>query len=35
MKRSNRELSIDMFIDKGIFKTNQITPFLCFVKPIC
>jgi len=30
MKRSRRELSIDMVIHKGIFKNNQITLFSCF-----
>jgi len=30
MKRSRRGLSIDMVIDRGIFKNNQITPFSCF-----
>jgi len=30
MKRSRRELSIDMVVHKGIFKNNQITLFLCF-----
>ena len=30
MKRSRRELSIDMAIYMGIFKNNQITLFPCF-----
>jgi len=30
MKRSRRELFIDMVIRKGIFKNNQITLFPCF-----
>ena len=30
MKRSRRELSIDMVIPTDIFKNNQITLFPCF-----
>jgi len=30
MKRSRRELSIDMVIHRGIVKNNQITLFSCF-----
>jgi len=30
MKRSRRELSIDMVIDRFISKNNQITVFPCF-----
>ena len=30
MKRSRRELSIDMVIHRSIFKNNLITLFLCF-----
>jgi len=30
MKRSRRELSIDVIIHKGIFNNNQITLFPCF-----
>jgi len=30
MKRSRRELSIDMVVHMGIFKNNQITFFHCF-----
>jgi len=30
IKRSRRELSIDMVIHRGIFKINQITLFPCF-----
>jgi len=35
MKRSRRELSIDMVINEGIFKDNQITLLPCsaFVYP--
>ena len=31
MKRSPRELSIDMVISKGILKNNHITPFSVLV----
>jgi len=31
MKRSRRELSIDMVIVRGIFKNNQITHYSCFI----
>jgi len=30
MKRSRRELSIDVVIHQGIFKNNEITLFPCF-----
>jgi len=30
MKRSHRELSIDMVIHRGIFKIKQVTRFHCF-----
>ena len=30
MKRSRRELAIDMVVHRGIFKFNQITLVLCF-----
>ena len=30
MKRSRRELSIDIVIHWGVFKTNKITLFPCF-----
>ena len=30
MERSRRELSINMVLDKGILKNNQITLFPCF-----
>jgi len=30
MKRSRRELSIDMVIHRGIIKNNKIKLFLCF-----
>ena len=31
MKRSRRELLIDMVVDRGIFKNNQITHALFYV----
>ena len=33
MKRSRRELSIDILIHRGIFKNNQITLFLGIILP--
>jgi len=30
MKRSRRELSIDMVICRGVYENNQITLFPCF-----
>jgi len=33
MKRSRRELSIDMFIHKSIYKNDEITFIPCFTFP--
>jgi len=33
MKKSRRELSIDMVIHRGIFKNKKMTLFPCFTLP--